>query len=451
MITMININNLLPHPQNPRQDVGDVTELAESIKAKGIMQNLTVVPFVSKVNPKFNGKGRYTVIIGHRRLAAAKLAGLEELPCVITEMTEQEQLSTMLLENMQRSDLTVYEQAQGFQMMFDLGETMSSIAKSTGFSETTIRHRIKLLELDKNKFKKSEKKNPSLSDYIELEKIKDIKLRNKCLDKIGTKDFDWEVKRAIQNEENAEKRAKWCELLDSVAEKVPSTERKSRTDLAWFYMLNDITEDSRLKIVKLVDSEEKLYWVQDNYNYAYLLGNEKTTKQDDTYTEREERRRVKINAVAKIEKSAWELRRSFVKNFCGTRIEHFPMIFKRLVKEFYDFSEVCFEKLAEMLNIYIPEEKEDDDDYDVVKLVLENYKMDEMISKRPQKLALTLLFLLNDETANDLPLHGWDGEYRKSERLEEWYDFLCKLGYEISTEERQLLDGTHEIFKEDKP
>ena len=56
----------------------------------------------------------YTVVIGHRRLAAAKLAGLRELPCVITEMTLQEQLRTMLMENMQRTDLTVYEQAQAF-------------------------------------------------------------------------------------------------------------------------------------------------------------------------------------------------------------------------------------------------------------------------------------------------------------------------------------------------
>lgn len=451
MITMIKIDNLLPHPQNPRQDVGDVTELAESIKAKGIMQNLTVVPFVSKVNPKFNGKGRYTVIIGHRRLAAAKLAGLAELPCVITEMTEQEQISTMLLENMQRSDLTVYEQAQGFQMMFDLGETMSSISKSTGFSETTIRHRIKLLELDKDKFQKSEARNPNISDYIELEKVKDIKRRNKCLEKIGTNDFDWELKRAIQDEENAEKRAKWCELLDSVAEKVPGTERNRRTQLTRFYMLNDITEESRLKIIELVDSEEKLYWVQDNYNYAYLLGKEKTTKQDNTYAEEQKRRQAKIATVAEVEKTAWELRRKFVKNFVGTRIEHFPIVFKRLVEEFFDFGEVDFKKLAEMLNIYIPEEKEDDDDYDVVKLVLENYKMDEMISKRPQKLVLTLLFLLNDETANALLLHSWNGEYRKNKRLEEWYDFLCKLGYEISAEEKQLLDGTHGIFKEDKP
>ena len=117
--TELPIELLQPHPDNPRKDVGDVTELADSIKVNGIFQNLTVIK---------DGEG-YTVIIGHRRLAAAKQAGLKKVPCNVAEMTEQEQISTMLLENMQRNDLTVYEQAQGFQMMIDLGETKESISK----------------------------------------------------------------------------------------------------------------------------------------------------------------------------------------------------------------------------------------------------------------------------------------------------------------------------------
>ena len=63
----IPVTRLFPHPDNPRKDLGDLTELANSIKEKGIMQNLTVVPRINST---------YTVIIGHRRLAAAKAAGL---------------------------------------------------------------------------------------------------------------------------------------------------------------------------------------------------------------------------------------------------------------------------------------------------------------------------------------------------------------------------------------
>ena len=129
-MVFIPVERLVPHPDNPRKDLGDLTELAASIKENGVFQNLTVVPEV---------EDRFTVIIGHRRLAAAKLAGLTELPCVVVEMTPKEQVQTMLLENMQRSDLTVYEQAQGFQMMLDLGATVEEIAEKSGFSVRPVR------------------------------------------------------------------------------------------------------------------------------------------------------------------------------------------------------------------------------------------------------------------------------------------------------------------------
>ncbi|MBE6671614.1 MAG: ParB/RepB/Spo0J family partition protein, partial [Ruminococcaceae bacterium] len=137
-LVYLSLEDLYPHPDNPRKELGDISELAESIKAKGIMQNLTVVS---------REEGGYTVIIGHRRTAAAKAAGLSSAPCIIADMTPAEQVQTMLLENMQRSDLTVYEQAQGFQMMMDLGDTVDGIAEKTGFSKKTVRRRLKMAEL----------------------------------------------------------------------------------------------------------------------------------------------------------------------------------------------------------------------------------------------------------------------------------------------------------------
>lgn len=107
-LVMLPVDRLHPHPDNPRKALGDLTELAESIKANGIFQNLTVVP-----DDPTSSYTTFTVIIGHRRLAAAKLAGLTSVPCVITEMSPDEQVATMLAENMQRNDLSVYEQAIG--------------------------------------------------------------------------------------------------------------------------------------------------------------------------------------------------------------------------------------------------------------------------------------------------------------------------------------------------
>ena len=171
MIQDIAIEQLDIHPQNVRKVYTDIDELAESIKARGVMQNLTVV-----LNP--DKKDHYLVVIGNRRLTAARKAGLKTMPCSVVEMTEKEQISTMLLENMQRSDLSVSEQAQGFQLMLDLGETETTIAEKTGFSRNTVRHRLNLAKLDQETLTRREENKDfqlTLTDLYELEKVQDIK------------------------------------------------------------------------------------------------------------------------------------------------------------------------------------------------------------------------------------------------------------------------------------
>lgn len=191
-IKMIPINKLEPHPNNPRKDLGDIKELSDSIKKVGILQNLTVVP---------NGDN-YRVIIGHRRLAAAKEAGLTELPVVITEMDEKTQQQTMLTENLQRADLTIIEQAEGFQLLLDLGTSVKEIAEETGFSEPTIRHRLNINKLDKEKIKEliDDGIQLRLTDFIALEKVQDIEIRNELLENIGDSDFGWHVDREVNRE-----------------------------------------------------------------------------------------------------------------------------------------------------------------------------------------------------------------------------------------------------------
>lgn len=176
-IQNISIELVKVHPNNVRKTYNDIEELAESIKAKGILQNLTVVP-----DPQEPGK--YLTVIGNRRLTAARMAGLETVPCIVSDMDEKEQTSVMLLENIQRSDLTVYEQAQGFQMMLDLGETEDTIAEKTGFSKKTVRHRLNIAKLDSKTLMEKERQDGyqlSLTDLYELEKIKDVKTRDKIL------------------------------------------------------------------------------------------------------------------------------------------------------------------------------------------------------------------------------------------------------------------------------
>ena len=207
-IHWVPVEMLRPHPDNPRKNLGDLTELANSIKENGIFQNLTVVPATD-----FDG---YTVIIGHRRLAAAKEAGLQAVPCIFADMSPMDQLSTMLLENMQRSDLTIIEEAQGMQLMLDMGSDKDEIIEMTGLSETSVRRRLKIAELDKDKLAEVADRQITLADFDKLSQVESLDKRNEILSDIGTGNFGWKINNAIQAQNYEKKHEKWREIANGL-------------------------------------------------------------------------------------------------------------------------------------------------------------------------------------------------------------------------------------------
>ncbi len=172
----IPIAQLAIHPKNVRRDVGIVTDLANSITAQGIMQPLVVAP-VPRVTgfPELNG--RYTIIAGHRRHAAAALANLDVLPCVVRDdlNTERKQLEAMLVENTQRTDLTVMEEAFGYQAALEYpGSNVKELAKSVGRSQRWVKDRAKLTTLPEGAIAKLENHQMTLEDamvFAEFEAI----------------------------------------------------------------------------------------------------------------------------------------------------------------------------------------------------------------------------------------------------------------------------------------
>ena len=132
-IKLINTSLIDPHPDNPRKNIGDVSDLAASIKANGLLSPLSVVP---------NGK-RYRVIAGHRRLAACKQAGTGAVPCFVLDLDPLQQLEAMVTENTQREQLTTMEEADAIQGMLDLGATAASVAHRLGRSDDYVRDRSK--------------------------------------------------------------------------------------------------------------------------------------------------------------------------------------------------------------------------------------------------------------------------------------------------------------------
>ena len=249
-IVNIRVEHIHPHPENPRKDLGDLSELAESIMKKGILQNLTIIPIE-------DAPGEYTAIIGHRRHAAAMLAGILEVPCVIVEgMSKKEQLSTMLEENIQRNDLTIIEQAQGFQLMLDLGETAQTIAEKTGFSQTTIRHRLNLAKLNQKELKKKEQDDSfqlTLKDLYSLEKIEDIKTRNKILSEAtNSRELIWKAQNAINQAERNKKQERIVNMLqelgiDKASKKAENEQYSGKWDLVKeFDLEKDVPKQLRL-------------------------------------------------------------------------------------------------------------------------------------------------------------------------------------------------------------
>ena len=222
-VVEIKIEDLKIHPKNVRRKYEGIEELAQSIKENGIMQNLTVVPDKEE-------EGKYLVVIGNRRLTAAREAGLETAPCVIVEdMAEKEQITTMLMENMNRKDLTVYEEAEAMQMCFeDFGLKVEDIEEKTGLSKTTINHRLNIAKLDKETLvEKVEDKEfqLSLSDLYALEKVKDVNTRNKILKEAwDSKDLANKARQAAREEIREKNKGKLIAECEKLGIKKPLTE-----------------------------------------------------------------------------------------------------------------------------------------------------------------------------------------------------------------------------------
>lgn len=428
-LTTIAIDKLHPHPDNPRKVLGDIDELADSIKANGILQNLTVVP----MNDDWT---EFTVIIGHRRLAAAKQAGLTELPCAVVEMTEKEQLSTMLTENMQRSDLTVYEEAKGCQLLLDLGDTVAEVAEKTGFSESKIRRRVKLCELDEDAFKESQIRQPTLQDYDRLNQIKDIDVRNELLKSIGTNNFDNRLYSAMRKQEDDEERAE----LEKICLDNGMTKCESRNDIPENCEYVGTIGTAQL-LKESFDDDRKRYFFFTTYGIYVTIYIQKTKEQIENADAENKNRNAKRQKFDELEAQAKEINQR-----CKALRESFM-----LEGNFNDDA-----KKQELINyiLYSMSECREYDDrsfYFLSGLKHENYEcinLDDCM-KDTGKMLMAAAYAFFEDLYNTKYINVTydEGIQRNiSPELNRFYNLLVKLGYVMSDEEIQLRDGTHPIF-----
>jgi ParB family transcriptional regulator, chromosome partitioning protein len=434
MLQYIEVDKIVSHPDNPRKDFGDLSELAESIKAKGILQNLTVVPYIGEEASK-PIEDMYRVIIGYRRLAAAKLAGLKEVPCIISNMDYKDQVATMLLENMQRSDLTLYEQAHGFQMMIDLGESVKNIAQKTGFLDTTVRNRVKLLELDQENFKKSAKRGATLQDYMKLNEIENVELRNSVLEKVGTQNFNYELKQAIDKEKTQNYIASVTDVLKTFAIKVENSAGMESVHCYYASNKDSVTVPDDAGTVKY-------FYTVSKYGYVYLYKEHQQSEKDAAEAEKRKKAKEKKKALSEISKRAFDLRSDFVKNFTAANAKkHICTIMEYALRyTINSYVEMDTNMLLEILNIKAEMTEDGEDEIDFNNIA-------EKFNISPEYVFLVSVYCSVEDANNNY--YTWEGSYYKNEALDFVYDFLGKLGYEISDEEQTLKDGTNRLFGDD--
>lgn len=126
----IAVDAIFPNPEQPRNEFGDLTELTESIREKGVLEPLLVKP---------TEDGRFMIIAGERRWRSSQLAGLTEVPCIEMDLDEQGIAEIALIENLQRKDLNVWEEADGLASLASrFGYTQEEISKKISKSRSSV-------------------------------------------------------------------------------------------------------------------------------------------------------------------------------------------------------------------------------------------------------------------------------------------------------------------------
>lgn len=446
------LKSLHAHPRNPRKDLGDISELTESIRAKGILQPLTVIPIME------NGEmtDEYTVLIGHRRMAAAKAAGLREVPCVLIteEVTQKEQLEIMLMENIQRSNLTIYEEAQGFQQLLDFGADIDKICAKSGFSASTVRRRLEIAKLDKDKLKDACTRQPSLGDFTRLAEIKDIQKRNKLLEYIGTNDFNFRLNRAIAEEKEAEKLPQVKALMKELEiKKLPEGERdSSKWENKISFYLRNFGDKEKKKLQEYQSKEKGGCYYEINYGNVYIYTKRKKAaagKRAPEELEAERKVKLKWAQLERLAGDCYQLRKNFVMKLSYTRSNAMSILKGALIAGTYNelnyngsdrdlLAQTLF-NVADMKATFSGELRDKRHD---IKCYMD------LADAVVPRLVYALFDDSTKETCSTDYKHALP-KYQKSGKLTLLYQWLQSLGYEMASEEQQLLNGTHSVFQEE--
>jgi len=199
-IVEIELEKIVPNRFQPRKTFNeDISELAESIRAHGILQPITVRPLGEK----------FEIIMGERRYRACEKLGLHKIPAMVVNMNDREAMEVALIENLQRQDLNPIEEALSYKRILDTGyTTQEQLAQRIGKTQSTIANKLRLLSLEKEVQSALLKNQISERHARSLLRLNDrnaqIKLLEKIIsEKLTVKKTDEEINRIESNNNDA--------------------------------------------------------------------------------------------------------------------------------------------------------------------------------------------------------------------------------------------------------
>lgn len=174
---MIPLELIDPNPLQPRSDIGDLSELVSSIKEKGVLEPI----LVRRKNERFE------IISGERRFRASIDAGLKEIPSIEVDVTDNEALEIALIENLQRKDLTPFEESYGLKLLSELyGYSHKEIAEKIGKSRSSITESLSISRIPPDIAEKCKELSiTSKSILVEIARLKSKERMREALEKLS--------------------------------------------------------------------------------------------------------------------------------------------------------------------------------------------------------------------------------------------------------------------------
>ena len=389
----------------------------------------------------------YWVVIGNRRFEAAQLAGLTELPCVISDMDRHEQLATMLQENMHRQDLTVYEQAKGIQMMMDLGFDKNEISERTGFSRATIERRLAVASLPEKETREAVECGWDLTDLVEISKIEDEKTQKKLLTDTAPGSLKQAIEVAKRDQDRARERKRLLPQVQKFAEKMTETQACERYGNKWEHLNKYDVKLEYTSEVKVPKEECKYYYYE---AWGTIEIWRKAKREKHVKSEQEIALEKKQHDAKELNDRMRERRIAFLNTFTPTKkltaqLQEYmwDCVFGwkssynngGFFMTYHSWNDVLFRKMCAM-PIEEGRNKEESIQAEILRRDI------------PMGRAILCWMLSGGIKTDDRKgyISEYNGGYQHDEDMDDVYEILFSVGYELNDEEKQWKYGTHPLY-----